>query len=65
MQKQYHVSGRYLARYPNGHYTGKIGISTQVLAKNKREAKKSAIRKAMEINGYVQCNWLDVQAYKI
>jgi hypothetical protein len=65
MQKQYYVSGRYQARYPNGYYTGDIGISAQVKAKNKQAAKKAVSRKAMEDHGYVKFDWLDVAARKI
>lgn len=65
MQKQYYVSGRYQARYPNGYHTGDIGISTRVQAKNKRAAKKVVSKKAIEDHGYVQFNWLNVDARQI
>lgn len=61
MQKQYVVSGRYQARYPNGYHTGEIGISAQVLAKSKRAAKKAVSKKTIKTHGYVQFDWLDVQ----
>lgn len=65
MQKQYYVSGRYQARYPNGYHTGEVGISSRIRAKNKRAAKKAVGRKAMKTHGYVQFNWVDVVAYPI
>ncbi|MCP4428350.1 MAG: hypothetical protein GY803_28005 [Chloroflexi bacterium] len=65
MRKQYHVSGQYLARYPNGHHTGMIGISAQVRAKNKRAAKKAVSQEAIKTHGYVRFNWLDVDASQV
>lgn len=65
MQKQYYVSGRYQARYPSGYYTGDIGISTCVKAKNKQAAKKAVGQKAMKELGYVQFNWVNVDARPI
>ncbi|MCB9420103.1 MAG: hypothetical protein H6667_09875 [Ardenticatenaceae bacterium] len=65
MQKQYYVSGRYQARYPNGYHTGDIGISTHIQAKNEEAAKKAAQEKAIKEHGYVQFNWLNVNARQI
>ncbi len=65
MQKQYYVSGRYQARYPNGFHTGDIGISARVRAKNKQAAKKAVGKKAMKEYGYVQFNWLNVDCQKV
>ncbi|MEJ2747459.1 MAG: hypothetical protein P8183_06075 [Anaerolineae bacterium] len=65
MQKQYYVSGRYQARYPNGYYTGDIGISARVKAKNEQAAKKEVSRKAMKELGYTQFNWVNVDARQV
>ena len=62
MRQQYHVSGKYIARYPSGHYTGEIGISANIRAKNKRAARKAVRRKAIATHGYIQFNWVDVIA---
>ena len=62
MNRQYHVSGLYQARYPNGFHTAQLGISTNVLAKNKKAAKKAVTKKTMDMHGYVQFNWLNVEA---
>lgn len=65
MQKKYCVNGRYLARYPNGHHTGLIGISARVKASDKRAAQKLVSRKAMKTHGYVRFDWLEVDANQI
>ena len=65
MQKQYYVSGRYQARYANGHHTGLVGISARVQAKNKQEAQKTVSKKAMKTHGYIKFDWLDVNTNKI
>jgi hypothetical protein len=65
MQKQYYVSGRYQARYPNGYHTGDVGISARVQAKNKKAAQKAVSKKAMEEHGYIQFNWLNVDARQV
>jgi len=65
MRKHYYVSGRYQARYPNGHHTGLIGISARVQAQNEKAAQKAVSQKAMKTHGYIKFDWLDVQASKI
>jgi hypothetical protein len=65
MQKQYYVSGRYQARYPNGYHTGDVGISARIQAQDKEAAKKAVSEKAMKEHGYVQFNWLNVDARQI
>lgn len=65
MQKQYYVSGRYQARYPNGYHTGDVGISAHIKAKNEKAAKKAVSKKVMKDLGYVQFNWLNVDARPI
>ncbi len=65
MNRQYHVSGLYQARYPNGFHTGQLGISTSVLAENKKAAKRAVSKKAIAMHGYVQFNWLNVEAKPI
>ena len=65
MQKQYYVSGRYQARYPNGYHTGDVGISAHIKAKNEQAAKKAVSKKVMKDHGYVQFNWLNVDARPI
>ena len=62
MQKQYYVSGRYQARYPNGYHTGDVGISARVQAKNMQAAQQAVSEKAMKEHGYIQFNWLNVDA---
>jgi hypothetical protein len=65
MQKQYYVSGRYQARYPNGYHTGDVGISARIQAQDKEAAKKAVSEKAIKDYGYIQFNWLNVDARQI
>ena len=52
MKQVYHVTGKYLARYPDGHYTGDIGISTDIVAKNPEKAKRLVAKKATNTYGF-------------
>ena len=65
MQKHYYVSGRYQARYPDGHHTGLIGISARVQAQDEQEAQQTVSQKAIKTHGYIKFDWLDVKTSKI
>ena len=60
MKNSYRVSGRYLAKYPNGQYTGRTALGTTVMAKSEKKAKKLAASQAMAMYGYVQFQWEQV-----
>lgn len=60
MKQVYHVTGKYLARYPNGHFTGDVGISTDIKAKGPEKAKLLVEKKATNIYGFVDFKWLAV-----
>lgn len=60
MKQVYHVTGKYSARYPNGHFTGDIGISTDIEAKNPAKAKLLVAKKTTRTHGFVDFKWLSV-----
>ena len=60
MKQAYQVTGKYLARYPNGHFTGDVGISTNVKAKNPDKAKVLVAERTSATYGYVDFKWLTV-----
>ena len=60
MKQVYQVTGKYLARYPNGHFTGDIGISTNVSAKSPDKAKLLVAEKTTATYGYIDFRWLTV-----
>ena len=60
MKQNYQVTGKYLARYPNGHFTGDIGISTNVKAKDPDKAKLLVAKRTSATYGYVDFKWLTV-----
>ncbi len=60
MKQVYQVTGKYLARYPNGHFTGDIGISTSIRAKNPDKAKHLVAEKTADTYGYIDFKWLTV-----
>ena len=57
MNNVFRVSGSYMAKYPDGHYSGKIGLGATIIAKNEREAKKLVARQTIETYGYVNFKW--------
>jgi len=57
MNNVYRVSGSYLAKYPDGRYSGKIGLGATIIAKNEREAKKLVASQTVETYGYVGFKW--------
>ena len=64
MKQVYHVTGKYLARYPNGHFTGDVGISTDIKAKDPEKAKLLVAKKATDTYGFVEFKWLTVDIQK-
>ncbi len=60
MKQVYHVTGKYMARYPNGHFTGDVGISTNVKAKDPDKAKLLVAQKTSTTYGYIDFKWLTV-----
>jgi len=60
MKQVYYVTGKYLARYPNGHFTGDVGISTNIKAKNPKKAKRLVAQKTTATYGYIDFKWLTV-----
>lgn len=65
MSEEYVVHGRYLARYPNGYYSGEVGISTRVEADDIEVAKASAAAKAKAFYGYTDFRWITVQVEQL
>lgn len=64
MNNVYRVSGSYLAKYPNGQYTGKIGLGATIAAKNEREAKRLVANQTIKTYGYVGFQWDKVIAQR-
>ena len=64
MNNVYRVSGSYLAKYPDGHYSGKIGLGATIINKNEREAKKMVASQTIKTYGYVGFKWDDVDVYR-
>jgi len=64
MNNVYRVSGCYSAKYPDGRYSGKIGLGATVIAKNKREAKKMVANQTIKTYGYVGFQWDGVDVYR-
>lgn len=64
MKQVYHVTGKYLARYPDGHYTGDIGISADINAKSPKNAKTLIAQKTANTYGFVDFKWLSVSVKK-
>jgi hypothetical protein len=65
MKSKFRVSGRYTAKYPDGHYIGDIGISTQIAAKSEKKAIDFAADKAKSTFGYVDLRWVDVRVTRV
>lgn len=47
MDREFVVNGRYLAKYPDGRYSGEVGLCTHVKAPDKSAAVKQAMQKTI------------------
>ena len=64
MNNFFRVCGSYTAKYPDGHYSGKIGLGATVIAKNEREAKKLVAKQTIETYGYAEFKWDQVSVLR-
>jgi hypothetical protein len=64
MNNVYRVSGRYLAKYPDGKHSGKIGIGATVLAKDEKEAQKLVANRTIATYGYIGFTWETVSVLR-
>lgn len=63
--QQYRVHGSYQAKYPDGHYTGKIGIGATVQAQDQQDAEKKVASQTQELYGYVNFKWISVNVDQV
>lgn len=61
MDREFVVNGRYLAKYPDGRYSGEVGLCTHVKAPDKSAAVKQAMQKTIFFHGYVNMEWIAVE----
>ncbi|MEM7330525.1 MAG: hypothetical protein AAF490_00445 [Chloroflexota bacterium] len=60
MYKEFRVSGRYVAKHPDGRYSTDLGVGATVFAKDEKDAKHIVAKKTMNTYGYINFEWQSV-----
>lgn len=60
MYKEFRVTGRYVAKNPDGRYSTDIGVGETVIAKDANDAKYIVAKNTMDRYGYVDLKWRSV-----
>lgn len=60
MYKEFRVSGRYVAKHPDGRYSTDLGVGATVFAKDEKDAKHIVAKNTMDTYGYVDLKWRSV-----
>lgn len=60
MYKEFRVTGRYVAKHPDGRYSTDIGVGETVFAKDASDAKYIVAKNTMDRYGYINLEWQSV-----